>query len=78
MDWVRHHDRYEPAAGCCEAGNGVMLPRRAVEGRRPGADVVVTAQTFGHGSRSQGVGALHGLNPATGWMLAAAWGVRCG
>jgi hypothetical protein len=25
-----------------------------------------------------GVGALHGLNPATGWMLAAAWGVRAG
>ena len=25
-----------------------------------------------------GVGALHGLNPATGWMLAAAWGVRSG
>jgi hypothetical protein len=23
-----------------------------------------------------GVGALHGLNPATGWMLAAAWGLR--
>jgi hypothetical protein len=23
-----------------------------------------------------GVGALHGLNPTTGWMLAAAWGVR--
>jgi hypothetical protein len=23
-----------------------------------------------------GVGALHGLNPATGWMFAAAWGVR--
>ncbi|VTU15221.1 MULTISPECIES: hypothetical protein [unclassified Variovorax] len=23
-----------------------------------------------------GVGALHGLNPATGWMAAAAWGVR--
>ncbi|MDQ0013950.1 hypothetical protein J2W23_002332 [Variovorax boronicumulans] len=23
-----------------------------------------------------GIGALHGLNPATGWMLAAAWGVR--
>jgi hypothetical protein len=23
-----------------------------------------------------GMGALHGLNPATGWMLAAAWGVR--
>jgi hypothetical protein len=23
-----------------------------------------------------GAGALHGLNPATGWMLAAAWGVR--
>jgi len=23
-----------------------------------------------------GVGALHGLNPATGWMLAAAWGMR--
>ena len=23
-----------------------------------------------------GVGALHGLNPATGWMLAAAWGAR--
>ena len=23
-----------------------------------------------------GVGALHGLNPATGWMLAAAWGVH--
>ncbi|MGR4871953.1 hypothetical protein ACIPRI_24155 [Variovorax sp. LARHSF232] len=23
-----------------------------------------------------GVGALHGLNPATGWMLAAAWSVR--
>ncbi|WP_444812992.1 hypothetical protein [Variovorax fucosicus] len=23
-----------------------------------------------------GVGALHGLNPATGWLLAAAWGVR--
>jgi hypothetical protein len=22
------------------------------------------------------VGALHGLNPATGWLLAAAWGVR--
>jgi hypothetical protein len=22
------------------------------------------------------VGALHGLNPASGWMLAAAWGVR--
>ena len=22
------------------------------------------------------VGALHGLNPATGWMFAAAWGVR--
>lgn len=25
-----------------------------------------------------GLGALHGLNPATGWMLAAAWGVRSG
>jgi hypothetical protein len=23
-----------------------------------------------------GMGALHGLNPATGWLLAAAWGVR--
>jgi hypothetical protein len=23
-----------------------------------------------------GAGALHGLNPATGWLLAAAWGVR--
>ena len=23
-----------------------------------------------------GVGALHGLNPATGWMLAVAWGLR--
>jgi hypothetical protein len=23
-----------------------------------------------------GVGALHGLNPATGWVLAAAWGLR--
>jgi len=23
-----------------------------------------------------GVGALHGLNPVTGWMFAAAWGVR--
>ncbi len=23
-----------------------------------------------------GVGALHGLNPATGWVFAAAWGVR--
>jgi hypothetical protein len=23
-----------------------------------------------------GVGALHGLNPATGWLLAAAWGMR--
>jgi hypothetical protein len=23
-----------------------------------------------------GVGAFHGLNPATGWLLAAAWGVR--
>lgn len=23
-----------------------------------------------------GLGALHGLNPATGWVLAAAWGVR--
>ncbi|QNK66568.1 hypothetical protein [Variovorax sp. PAMC26660] len=23
-----------------------------------------------------GVGALHGLNPATGWMFAAAWGLR--
>jgi hypothetical protein len=25
-----------------------------------------------------GMGALHGLNPATGWMFAAAWGVRSG
>lgn len=25
-----------------------------------------------------GVGALHGLNPASGWMLAAAWAVRSG
>ncbi len=25
-----------------------------------------------------GLGALHGLNPATGWMLAAAWGVHSG
>lgn len=25
-----------------------------------------------------GLGALHGLNPATGWMFAAAWGVRAG
>lgn len=25
-----------------------------------------------------GVGALHGLNPATGWMFAAAWGLRSG
>ena len=23
-----------------------------------------------------GLGALHGLNPANGWMLAAAWGVH--
>jgi len=25
-----------------------------------------------------GVGALHGLNPAAGWMVAASWGVRSG
>lgn len=25
-----------------------------------------------------GIGALHGLNPASGWMWAAAWGVRSG
>ena len=25
-----------------------------------------------------GLGALHGLNPATGWAFAAAWGVRSG
>lgn len=25
-----------------------------------------------------GLGALHGLNPATGWMWAAAWGLRSG
>jgi len=25
-----------------------------------------------------GVGALHGLNPATGWIVAASWGVRSG
>ncbi|MBS0453434.1 MAG: hypothetical protein JSS14_19235 [Proteobacteria bacterium] len=25
-----------------------------------------------------GLGALHGLNPATGWMLVAAWGLRSG
>jgi hypothetical protein len=25
-----------------------------------------------------GVGALHGLNPASGWLWAAAWGVRSG
>jgi len=25
-----------------------------------------------------GLGALHGLNPTTGWMLAAAWGLRSG
>ena len=25
-----------------------------------------------------GVGALHGLNPATGWAFAAAWGMRAG
>jgi len=25
-----------------------------------------------------GFGALHGLSPATGWMFAAAWGVRAG
>ncbi len=25
-----------------------------------------------------GLGALHGLNPANGWMFAAAWGVRAG
>lgn len=25
-----------------------------------------------------GVGALHGLNPATGWIFAAAWGMRSG
>lgn len=25
-----------------------------------------------------GLGALHGLNPATGWVWAAAWGVRSG
>jgi len=25
-----------------------------------------------------GVGALHGLNPATGWMVAATWGMRAG
>ena len=25
-----------------------------------------------------GVGALHGLNPATGWAFVAAWGVRAG
>ena len=25
-----------------------------------------------------GLGALHGINPAAGWMFAAAWGVRAG
>jgi hypothetical protein len=25
-----------------------------------------------------GLGALHGMNPATGWMFAAAWGVKSG
>lgn len=49
----------------------------------PGAGLKRAAGTGGHTMSSYwpwlavaGVGALHGLNPATGWMFAVAWGVR--
>ena len=76
MEWVRHHDRYEPAprreGG---AGGWFVLPRAAPEGRAAGAREHIMA-SFWPWLAVAGVGALHGLNPATGWMFAAAWGVR--
>jgi hypothetical protein len=48
---------------------------RASTGCHPGEHVVTYTWLW---FSVAGVGALHGLNPATGWMLAAAWGVRSG
>ena len=50
-----------------------MPPCRVSTGCLPGNRVVTYAWLW---LSVAGVGALHGLNPATGWMFAAAWGVR--
>ena len=70
MEWVRHHDRYEPApaAAACRDERLRRGPEReehAVASVWPWLAVA-------------GVGALHGLNPATGWLLVAASGLRSG
>lgn len=66
MEWVRHHDRYETAA----VAAALRAARRALE---PEGGIVSGWLPW---LAVSGVGALHGLNPATGWMFEVARGVR--
>jgi len=70
MEWVRHHDRYEPAPAA-KAGGSVPA-RHTAEDRSAGTRESIMA-SYWPWLAVAGVGALHGLNPASGWMFAAAW-----
>ena len=59
-------------AGAC--GQFVLRSAR-LKGERPVPDARVMASLWPWLAVA-GLGALHGLNPANGWMFAAAWGVR--
>ena len=75
MEWVRHHDRYEPARGTSRRLRPVRAATRTPEARAASSRMHVMASLWPWLAVA-GLGALHGLNPATGWMFAAAWGVR--
>ena len=71
MEWVRHHDRYEPqprrrpARSCCDRTPDAPRARMS--------DAMASLWPW---LAVAGLGALHGLSPANGWMFAAACGVR--
>lgn len=54
-----------------------MLPRRRLTGRRSSPRARTVAELWPWLAIAGG-GALHGLNPANGWIWAAAWGLRSG
>ena len=65
MEWVRHHDRYEPAPS-----GRLVLPRERLKQLQGRAHEHVMTSLWPWLAVA-GVGALHGLNPANGWLLAA-------
>ncbi len=68
MEWVRHHDRYEPEPEAKR--DGARAAPRTTESAAGPVTGCSAMESLWPWLAVAGLGALHGLNPASGWMLA--------